>query len=273
MKLSRENLTKDQWRHYKKFGFPSTEITVEEPIPVPTSIQTQVQPISVLCVRFGTRYGREYVERLRNMVARHLTVPYEFFCLTDDQHPIDGVTSIVRPHAGYAKGWWHKVHMFDPGLNLRGRVLYFDLDIVIHQNIDKLILGYDREFLGIRDFNRKFNPQWNILNSSVMSWPAGLHPDIFTTFQNNPKQAQKLHGDQDWIWQVAKSRITFWPERWIQSYKWEIRDRNELVYQGGKRFIKDVRSPKIHLECAVCVFHGDPKPDEVMDQFVIDNWR
>jgi hypothetical protein len=46
-----------------------------------------------------------------------------------------------------------------------------------------------------------------------------------------------------------------------------------LVYQGGKRFFKDVRSPKIHLECAVCVFHGDPKPDEVMDQFVIDNWR
>ena len=118
---SRENLTKDQWRHYKKFGFPSTEISVEEPVTAP--IQTHVQPISVLCVRFGTRYGREYVERLRNMVARHLTVPYEFFCLTDDQHPIDGVHSIVRPNEGYAKGWWHKVHMFDPELGLRGRVL------------------------------------------------------------------------------------------------------------------------------------------------------
>ena len=140
---SRENLTKEQWRHYKKFGFPPTEISVEEPIPNPIPVHTHVEPISVLCVRFGPRYGREYVERLRNMVARHLTVPYEFFCLTDDQHPIDSVTSIVRPHAGYAKGWWHKVHMFDPGLNLRGRVLYFDLDIVIHNNIDKLVLGYD----------------------------------------------------------------------------------------------------------------------------------
>jgi len=271
---SRENLTKEQWRHYKKFGVPPTEIAVETPIvEEPTPVQSHSEPISVLCVRFGTRYGREYVERLRNMVARHLTVPYEFYCLTDDQHPIDGVHSIVRPNQGYAKGWWHKVHMFDPELGLRGRVLYFDLDIVIHNNIDKLVVGHAQEFLGIRDFNRKFNSQWNMLNSSAMSWQAGRHPDIFTTFQTNPKQAQKLHGDQDWIWQVARSRITFWPERWIQSYKWEIRDRNEVVYSGGKRYFKDVRSPKIPPECAVCVFHGDPKPDEVMDQFVIDNWR
>ena len=160
MKLSRENLTKDQWRHYKKFGFPPTEIGVEQP-PAPIVVHSNAESIAVLCVRFGTRYGREYVERLRNMVSRHLTVPYEFFCLTDDQHPIDGVRSIVRPNEGYAKGWWHKVHMFDPGLGLCGRVLYFDLDVVIHQNIDKLVLGYDREFLGIRDFNRKFNPQWS----------------------------------------------------------------------------------------------------------------
>ena len=196
MKLLKENLTKDQWRHYKKFGDLPEEDLVVEKSPATVVVRSNVEPISVLCVRFGTRYGREYVERLRNMVSRHLTVPYEFFCLTDDQHPIEGVRSIVRPHAGYAKGWWHKVHMFDPGLGLYGRVLYFDLDIVIHNNLDKLVTGYGQEFLGIRDFNRKFNPQWNILNSSVMSWPAGLHPDIFTTFQSNPKQAQKFHNSQ-----------------------------------------------------------------------------
>lgn len=271
MKLSRENCTKEQWRYYKANGFP-----IEQPDTVPavaTSVSVNTPPLSVLCVRFGTRYGREYVERLRNMVARHLTVPYVFYCLTDDQHPIDGVVSIVKINQGYAKGWWHKVHMFDPTLGLKNRVLYFDLDVVIHNNIDKLICQYDNKFLGIRDFNRKFNPQWNILNSSVMSWPAGQHPDIFTVFQTNPIQAQRLHGDQDWIWQVAKSRITFWPESWIQSYKWEIRDRTELAYSGSKRYFKDVRSPKIHPDCAVSVFHGDPKPDEVLDQFVIDNWR
>ncbi len=229
--------------------------------------------VTVLCVKFGPLYKKEYVERLRNMVSRHLTVPYEFVCLTDDQHPIDGVRSIIQPHGGYQRGWWHKVHMFDPSLNLKGRVLYFDLDVVIHDNIDKLVLGYSNEFLGIRDFNRKFNPSWNILNSSVMSWPAGLHPDIYTVFKTDPKKAQRLHGDQDWIWQVAKSRITFWPDKWLQSYKWEIRDRNELTYERGQRYFKQVRDVKIPADCSVCVFHGDPKPEQIQDSYVLDNWR
>ena len=91
--------------------------------PVTVSVDPS-DPITVLCVRFGNKYSREYVERLRNMVARHLTVPYEFVCLTDDQHDIAGVRKIYQPNANYARGWWHKVHMFDSALPIRGRILY-----------------------------------------------------------------------------------------------------------------------------------------------------
>ena len=168
--------------------------------------------LTVLCVRFGTKYGREYVERLRNMAARHIKVPYEFVCLTDDINPIEGVRSIVQPLAGYHRLWWHKVHMFDAGLPLSGRILYFDLDIIICADVEKLIRGSGNKFLGIRDFNRKFHPGWNILNSSVMSWLHGQHSYIFEDFKRDPLHAQKLLGDQDWIWRVAKQKITFWPD-------------------------------------------------------------
>lgn len=229
--------------------------------------------ITVLCVKFGVKYGSDYVEKLRNMVSRHLTVPYEFVCLTDDQRPIEGVRSIILPNAGYAKGWWHKVHMFDPSLGLRGRILYFDLDVVIHDNIDKLVSKEDSNFYGIRDFNRKFTPGWNSLNSSALSWIAGQQHHIFTLFKSNPHAAQKLHGDQDWIWQQAKNSITFWPDEWIQSYKWEIRDRKELAYANGKRVFKETRNPNIPRNCSVAVFHGDPNPHEIQDQYVLDNWK
>ena len=69
--------------------------------------------VTVLCVKFGNKYGRDYVERLRDMVARNLTLPYEFVCFTDDNHPIEGVRSIVYPCQSYKALWWHKVHMFD----------------------------------------------------------------------------------------------------------------------------------------------------------------
>lgn len=236
-------------------------------------IDSNPEKVTVLCVKFGTKYGREYIERLRNMVARHLTVPYEFVCLTDDQHPIEGVRSIVQPMQNYKKIWWHKVHMFDPNLPLAGRILYFDLDIVIHNNIDKLATGHGNTFLGIRDFNRKFHASWMYLNSSVMSWIHGTQSHIFQQFNKNLNEAQRLQGDQDWIWKTSKDRIKFWPIEWIQSYKWEIRSRDELILKDGKRNFKSITNPIIPPTCSVCVFHGDPNPHDVLDPYVIDNWR
>jgi hypothetical protein len=230
--------------------------------------------ITILCVRFGNKYGREYVERLRNMILRHITVPYELVCLTDDQHPIEGVRSIVQPNANYPRGWWHKVHMFDPNLPLRGRVLYFDLDVVIHANIDKLTVYCPGQFIGIHDFNRKFYASWRYLNSSVMAWEHGTQSHIWTQFQTNPRDAQRLQGDQDWIWKLCQGAIKFWPKEWIMSYKWEIRNRSELTMNNGKRTFATVRNDVIpDPECSVAVFHGDPNPCAVQDKFVVDNWR
>jgi hypothetical protein len=230
--------------------------------------------ITVLCVRFGNKYGREYVERLRNMVSRHMTIPYEFVCLTDDQHPVAGVRSIVQPNANYARGWWHKVHMFDPNIPLSGRILYFDLDVVIHANINKLAGYLTKEFVGIHDFNRKFHANWKYLNSSVLAWNHRSQTHIWDQFKNNPKEAQRMPGDQDWIWKLSQSTIKFWPREWIQSYKWEIRSREELTLTNGKRQFTNVRDDVvIESGCSVAVFHGDPNPCAVRDKFVLDNWR
>jgi lipopolysaccharide biosynthesis glycosyltransferase len=162
--------------------------------------------------------------------------------------------------------------MFDSKLNISGRILYFDLDVIICNNIDKLFLNHKNLFLGIKDFNRKFHPNWVYLNSSVMSWVHGQENYIYDQFVSNPNEAQKLLGDQDWIWKVGKNKIKFWPIEWIQSYKWEIRNREELVNRTGKQGFKTIANPLIHPECAVAVFHGDPKMENVKDPFVVDHW-
>lgn len=232
------------------------------------------EPITVLCVKFGIKYGRNYVERLRNMVARHLTVPYQFVCLTDSNLPIDGVKLIVQPNAEYAKPWWHKIHMFDPSLPIIGRILYLDLDVVIHNNLNKLVTDQTHSFFGIKDFNRKFHKDWNNLNSSVLCWDHGTQSHIWDQFLKNKEEALRLHGDQDWIWRTSKDRIKFWPTKWIQSYKWEIRDREELTLIQGKRKFKEIKdNVEPPSDCCIMVFHGDPKPQDVEDKIVVDNWR
>jgi hypothetical protein len=268
MDTSNENLSKEERKRLKAIRRLEKATSVIE-----NTDFSDVQ-ITVLCVKYGGRYGREYVERLRNMVARHLTIPYEFACLTDDAQPIEGVRTIYQPSAGYTKLWWHKVHMFDARLPLAGRVLYFDLDVVIHNNINRLTTPDSNEFYGIRDFNRKFHTNWTNLNSSVMCWTHGTQTHIWDKFKENPREAQILPGDQDWIWKTSRDRIKFWPEEWIQSYKWEIRSRDDLVVLNGKRQFKESNdSIEPSPECCVTVFHGDPKPQDVKDKFVVDNWK
>lgn len=266
MELSKEERRrlKEEKRAAKGYSKESSDIIAQPPD----------GKLTVLCVRFGNKYGREYVERLRNMVSRHLTVPHEIACLTDDKHPIDGVRTIYQPNAQYAKGWWHKVHMFDPALPLSGRILYMDLDVVIHNNIDKLASFKPDSFVGIHDFNRKFYPSWNYLNSSVLAWTHGTQNHIYQQFKSKPAEAQRLQGDQDWIWKLCKSSIQFWPKEWILSYKWEIRKREDLIVLNGKRQFKEVNNDIIlPKDCSIAVFHGDPNPCSVQDKFVIDNWR
>jgi hypothetical protein len=164
--------------------------------------------------------------------------------------------------------------MFDPTLAVQGRILYLDLDVVIHNNINKLVDIKGDRFYGIRDFNRKFYPSWHSLNSSALSWTHGTNADIWTKFQEDKSTAQRLQGDQDWIWKLARDRIKFWPDSWIQSYKWEIRGREELVDRTGRKGFKTVsNSVQPNPECSVAVFHGAPNPEDVQDLFVVDNWK
>jgi len=273
-KIDKSQYSKEEWKLIKQKKSFERNIKQSQKIAKKTLSNNGSDKITVLCVRFGNKYGISYVEKLRNMVKRHLTMPYEFVCLTDDPTPIKDVRLIVQKNSGYARGWWHKVHMFDPNLPLTGRILYMDLDVVVCGNLDKLVTTYQHDFLGIRDFNRKYYKNWKNLNSSVMSWVSGTQTHIWNQFCDSKQTAMRLHGDQDWIWKTSKDFIKFFPDPWILSYKWEIREKHELEINQGKRKFKTVNN-EIHIphECCIAVFHGDPNPEDVKDKFVVDNWK
>jgi len=268
--MSNPLLTKEERRRLKAENRAKKNPITDVPIAQKNDHEKKV---TVLCVRYGNKYGKEYVEKLRNMVARNLSLPYEFVCLTDDQHTLSGVRNIYQPASDYRQLWWHKVHMFDPDLDIKGRILYFDLDVVIHSNIDRLITNFNNQFVGIKDFNRKFHKGWKYLNSSVMSWTHGMESYVYEQFKQNRSQALRMHGDQDWIWKISNGRITFFPDVWIQSYKWEIRSREELISRDGRKGFKTIWEGSPNQQCCVAVFHGEPKPINLQDRLVVDHWK
>ena len=43
---------------------------------------------------------------------------------------------------------------------------------------------------------------------------------------------------------------------------------------NGRRNFRDVRDDiKLPDGCSVTVFHGEPKPQDVQDPLIVDNWR
>ena len=227
----------------------------------------------VVCLKHGTKYSAEYVNVLYNMVQRNLTIPYEFVCFTEDRKGLDPNIKIIdlflHPRIS---GWWYKTYFFNPNIGLKGTLLYFDLDVIIFDNIDKLFDYKPGEFCIIRDFNRSLRPDWNRMNSSIFRLEVGQHRHVYENYIKDPTKA-RFHGDQDWIYNQIQTDFEFWPDEWIQSYKWEMRDRNELVRINGVRNFRTPGVPKIADGCSVAVFHGQPNPHDCIDPWCKEHWK
>ena len=228
----------------------------------------------VVCVKWGSKYSAKYVNVLKNMVARHTTVAYKFSCLTDDATDLDPEINVIKlPKDPWIKTWWSKLWMFAPEMPLEGNILYFDLDVVIFDNIDELFT-FQGKFNIIRDFNRCRIKDWKLSNSSCMRWQTGTMNYLWTDFKDRWHTVmQQNHGDQDWITKKATKDISWFPDEWIRSYKWEmigLKDTKLLTKDGKKFFRKPV---DISPGNKVAVFHGLPNPNECADRFVVDNWK
>ena len=199
----------------------------------------------IACVKVGTLYGPEYVNRLAAMVARHTTRPYRFLCLTDDP------TYLTCEHAFVGTdfpGWWAKMVLFQPHPALEGqRVLFLDLDTVIVGNMD-FLLDYDGEFAILRDFY--YPKTWG---SAVMSIAPGFGKELWSQF--GKQCLAQFWGDQAYI-RAMLPKADLWQDiapGKIGSYK------ADKMQESPKGF-------------AVCCFHGVPKPHEV-DGWVTKEWR
>ena len=228
----------------------------------------------IVCVKWGNKYISQYANVLYNMVKRNTTVPYEFHCITDDPKGLDPhIKTIKLPNDPWIKSWWSKLWMFSADFPLQGNILFFDLDVIVFKNIDELFTYNPDKFMIIRDFNRCRVKDWKQSNSSVMRWKPGTMNYLWDEFVQNPSRVmQNNHGDQDWIMRRGHQDINHWPDEWIRSYKWEmVGFKNTKIRKGVKHIIQ--HPARITENNKVAVFHGEPKPFNCGDDFVVENWK
>jgi len=240
--------------------------------------QNSVEPNNfVLCIKHGTKYSYDYVNRLYNMVSRNCTLDYQFVCLTDNNLGLDPNIRVL-PIPNGLEGWWCKPYMYSNDLPLNGTILYMDLDVVISGNIDKLFTYKPDRWAVIRDFSRAMRPTWQKYNSSVIRFRTGELDRVWKNFISDKVTVQRRNfGDQDFLYTETHNTYpaNLFPDAWIRSWKWEIRKTKDFKpgQTRGNRTFARTENVKPGPDCCIAVFHGDPNPHNCDDPWVVENWK
>lgn len=99
--------------------------------------------LAVSCWKWGETFGPEYVNRLRAALEKHLHIPHELVCVTDDPSGIDSRVRIVPMPTTYASTprCRRRMQIFsqDFARSIGARILSIDLDVVIVDDITPLV--------------------------------------------------------------------------------------------------------------------------------------
>lgn len=227
---------------------------------------------NILCIKWGTKYGAEYVNRLYHGVRANLTGPFRFVCLTDDVTGIDpGVETRPLPETPFdenefdaRKGGetWRKVGLFQPGLaDLDGDTLFLDLDIVISGPMDGFFEFEPGRFCVIQDWLEK-KRSWmpgrdgRVGNTSVFRFHPADHQRVYSHFAAHQREVlDQFRIEQQYVSDALKDDLAFWPESWICSFKRHCRPTFPMNW---------IRAPYQPAEMKILVFHGYPLPEQAI---------
>jgi len=178
--------------------------------------------INVVCVKTGTKYDYEFVNRLYRMVEKNLSLPFDFYCLTEMSDGIRKEVKIVDISEIIEEGidgFWPKLLVFNPDIYEKVETtLYLDLDVFVQNSIDYLFEdinsnkikicygGSDKDLIDIDISNGKFyNTE---VNSSIMIFKSDQFKNIFENFMINPySNISTYKGVCRLLWNQYKDKI------------------------------------------------------------------
>lgn len=214
----------------------------------------------IFCMKWGTLYGAEYVNRLHSMVKRNLTLDFKMVCFTDDENGIISEVDCypipeINVPGNLPERMWKKLTTLKGDLyGLKGIALFLDLDVVIVDNID-CFFEVEGDFRIIKDYNK----QWRITgNSSVYRFEIGQYPYVFDYFTENFNTIKKEHrNEQEYLTTAVheKGKLQYWPKSWCPSYKYDCVSRIPFAFW---------KKPIIPPGAKIIIFHGEINPPKAI---------
>ena len=214
---------------------------------------------TIICIKWGTRYGVEFLNRLASMIRRNANRPTRLVCFTDNAAGADPwieITPLPAINIPERVAWtpWRKLSLWQyPLHDLEGDVLFFDLDVVVTGSVDEFFDFEPGRFCVAKNWTQ---PKSRVGNTSAYRFPMQKMRTIFDNFNRDPEAILgKFRIEQQYISAVADDMV-FWPENWCVSFKHSLMPPWPLNF---------VVPPKLPKDTKLVAFTGKPDPDEARD--------
>lgn len=237
-------------------------------------IRTDADIVDCACLIHGNVYKWEYVDHLYNMLKRNIGPYFRLHVYTEPNRAVPDYMikhelENCPPANKHKKGWWYKMQLFNQQ-HFAGNLLYLDLDVVIVRDLNWIFDLPANKLWAVRDFKHLQNEFMYSINSSVMWWNVPEFDWVWQKFKNgNIETEVNTHkGDQDYLETVIGfDQRRYFPDQQMISWRWQ-------AWNGGKmfptRWTKNAKSSTtIPDTTSVLIFHGQPKPHELLDDVVI----
>ena len=211
---------------------------------------------TIICMKWGTRYGPDFVNRLWRAVQRNTARPTRLVCFTDDMSGIDkAVQCFPLPEINLPDALintpWRKLAVWQvPLADLEGDILFLDLDLVITGNLDDLFDFKPGRYCVIENWTQKGQGNGN---TSCFRFPVGKHTHIYDRVQADPFAVTSQYRIEQLYISREIEDMVFWPDIWCVSFK------HSLLPKWPMNFFK---APALPPETRIVAFTGKPDQDE-----------
>lgn len=239
---------------------------------------TLISENTILCVKWGNKYGNEYVEKLKDQVEKNCSVSFNFYCLTDNPTQSYDVQLPTTWDAYENGNFWayRKIYMFnEKTIDITGdRFLYLDLDVIIQQDLKYffeldmekpyIVKGWWNDIEVCKKNFAKF--QSPMINSSVIRWNRTQLQKVYKHINDNLdvifftyptidnylnhfwyNMHEETRSDVD---RLDKSFLNVFPKGDI--YSW---------YKGNV-FPDDMEPKKKREDCKICLFNNSGEDND-----------
>ena len=190
--------------------------------------------IDVYCVNVGTKYDRDFDQKLKESVAKHLTLEHTFTCLTDKPEK-EYDMAVTHPEL---RGVFHKLSLFQ----FTGDGLFYDLDILINDNIDFLASEFNSLTLinsspwkqqSLKEPLKFRLTQNTLINSSIMRWTD--QRKTFERFLKHRDLYVRLYSGIDrYIYNEGVSYKTFMGD---QISSWQEGTKHNTIMLHNQKYV------------------------------------